>query len=101
MSAPFDTSASVPPPGLPVPAPPTRALYTSAKSPTTAVVLTLAWPGAGHWYAGEQERGLAFAAATLLGAALSLVTAPAALIATIAFIWALVDVRHAVKRAAS
>ena len=63
-------------------------------------MLTLLWPGAGHWYAGERDRAVAFGGATFVAAALSLAVPAIALIATIAIVWALLDARHAVKRAA-
>jgi TM2 domain-containing membrane protein YozV len=45
------------------------------KSPRTATWLSLSWPGAGHFYAGDAEKGLIFsvAAAILCGLSLTIV----------------------------
>jgi hypothetical protein len=95
-SEPFDTSASIAPPGSV--APPSRPAAPETKSVPVAIVLTLVFPGLGHWYAGEKDRAVAFGGATLLAVLLSLAQPLIGLAATIAFIWALLDTRHAVAR---
>jgi hypothetical protein len=96
MSSPIDTSASIPPPGARVPSP---AAPVASKSRSAAVALTLLWPGAGHWYAGERERAIAFGGATLAAALLTLVASAAGFLATALIAWSLLDARHAAARA--
>ena len=94
-SEPFDTSASIAPPGSARPATPAP---TPEKSVSVAVVLTLAFPGLGHWYAGEKDRAAAFGGTTLAAVLLSLTHPLIGLVAVVAFLWALLDTRHAVAR---
>ena len=49
---------------------------TGAKSPRSAMWLSLLWPGAGHFYAGNSERGLLFGGIALAGALLSFALGP-------------------------
>ena len=42
-----------------------------AKNPRSAMWLSLAWPGAGHLYAGDAEKGAIFSGASALGFLLS------------------------------
>jgi hypothetical protein len=48
----------------------------SSKSPRNAMWLSLVWPGAGHLYAGDQEKALIFGAASLVLAVLSFTLIP-------------------------
>ena len=42
-----------------------------SKSPRTAMWLSLGWPGAGHFYAGDNEKGAIFSGASAFGFLLS------------------------------
>ena len=42
-----------------------------AKKPRTAMWLSLSWPGAGHFYAGDSEKGIIFSALALVCCLLS------------------------------
>ena len=42
-----------------------------AKSPRSAMWLSLGWPGAGHFYAGDNEKGAIFSAASASSVLLS------------------------------
>jgi TM2 domain-containing membrane protein YozV len=43
----------------------------SSKKPRTAMWLSLGWPGAGHFYAGDSEKGLIFSGASVVVTVLS------------------------------
>ena len=46
------------------------------KSPRSAMWLSLAWPGAGHLYAGDSEKAVVFAVASAVLTVLSLTVLP-------------------------
>jgi TM2 domain-containing membrane protein YozV len=91
---------SVPPPGAaagsfgpPVPAAPPAPV----KSPSTAVLLSLLFTGAGHWYTGDVARGFAFLGGAVLAVVfLGYVIGMIAVLAVA--IWAAIDAGRCAER---
>jgi TM2 domain-containing membrane protein YozV len=72
------------------------ALAMNAKSPGTAIVLSMLWAGAGQIYCGRAGRGIAFMAAGFVSALLILAVIGLVLL-PIVWVWAMVDAYQLAK----